>query len=194
MKNEEHRFTDRALRQVVRQRIGKHRMPEGLSDAVMKEIAASAHKPQPRHRRLLTIVAPALSAAALIAILFFLAKPDVQQSGNPADAIAGIEDVRKDSATKDGSQGDSENMQVTIDKKLVAKATGGKAYPQPRPIGKGSEKRSEPEEAADEQYAAETDETVDVELLDIDMDAVQQRGDELRLAMTVMNYELFNME
>ena len=40
---------------------------------------------------------------------------------------------------------------------------------------------------------AATEEQPEVELLDIDMEAVQQRGEDLRLAMAVMNQELFEM-
>ena len=41
---------------------------------------------------------------------------------------------------------------------------------------------------------ATTDEPPQVELLNIDMEAVHQQGEDLRMAMAAMNNELFEME
>lgn len=49
-------------------------------------------------------------------------------------------------------------------------------------------------EAAVEQSAAQTEEPVALPLIDIDMEAVRQQGEDLRMAMAIMNQELLEME
>ena len=55
-------------------------------------------------------------------------------------------------------------------------------------------RKSRPEKIQPQEKSYTTDEPPQVELLEIDMEAVHQQGEDLRMAMAAMNNELFEME
>ena len=129
-----------------------------------------------------------LATAAILAVGFFLWPKGDDEKNKPTVA----EVVQKEKASDYSARIASEPTLPVVPKadKLIA------AHRAPR---KSRPERIKPEEGHDtatpiRQGQGEADEQPQVELLEIDMEAVHQQGEDLRMAMAAMNNELFEME
>lgn len=132
------------------------------------------------------VVLPAVAAA--LAIGFFLWPKEDDGKNEPTVA----EVVQREKASDHSARIASEPTSPIAPKadKLIA------AHRAPR---KSRPERIQPAEGHDaattiRQAHGEADEQPQVELLEIDMEAVHQQGEDLRMAMAAMNNELFEME
>ena len=121
-----------------------------------------------------------MAAAAILAIGFFLWPKE--DDGKKEPTVAEV--VQKEKASDQSARIASEPtlpVAPKADKLIAAHRAPQKSRPE----------RIQPQAESD---IPMTDEQPQVELLEIDMEAVHQQGEDLRLAMAAMNNELFEME
>ena len=121
-----------------------------------------------------------MATAAILAIGFFLWPKD--DAGETEQIVAEV--VQNEKASDPSVSVVSEPISSEApeaDKLIVAHQAPRKSRPE----------RIQPQAESD---IPTTDEPPKVELLEIDMEAVHQQGEDLRLAMAAMNNELFEME
>lgn len=129
-----------------------------------------------------------LTTAAILAIGFFLWPKEDDGKNEPTVAEVVQKEKASDHSARIASEPTS-SVAPKADKLIAAHRAPQKSRPE----------RIKPEEGHDtatpiRQGQGEADEQPQVELLNIDMEAVYQQGEDLRMAMAAMNNELFEME
>lgn len=125
-----------------------------------------------------------LATAAILAVGFFLWPKEDDEKNEPAVA----EVVQNKKASEQPAHplplpkgGELRQVAPKADKLIAAHRAPRKSRPE----------KIQPQEKG---YPPTSDEPPQVELLEIDMEAVHQQGEDLRMAMAAMNNELFEME
>ena len=114
-----------------------------------------------------------IAAGVLLPVCFFLL---VKEDGPKQSRPVVVQQMKPQPPVKEAKP-----LPVTAQKPVALK-------PKPR------KQKPEVVEAAVEQPAAQTEEPAALPLIDIDMEAVRQQGEDLRVAMAIMNQELLEME
>jgi hypothetical protein len=121
-----------------------------------------------------------MAAAAILAIGFFLWPKEDDGKKEPTVAEVVQNEKASDQSVSIASEPISSEV-PKADGLIAARRAPQKSRPE----------RIQPQAESD---IPTTDEPPKVELLEIDMEAVHQQGEDLRLAMAAMNNELFEME
>lgn len=163
-------FTDEQLWDEVLEVLNDNRRE--LTD---EEVASLLHE-----RKVFPLRYVVMAAAAILAIGFFLWPKEDDGKKEPTVAEVVQNEKASDPSVSIASEPISSEV-PKADGLIAARRAPQKSRPE----------RIQPQAESD---IPTTDEPPKVELLEIDMEAVHQQGEDLRLAMAAMNNELFEME
>ncbi len=163
-------FTDAQLWDEVLEVLNDNRRE--LTD---EEVASLLHE-----RKVFPLRYVLMATAAILAIGFFLWPKD--DAGETEQIVTEV--VQEEKASE-------QQMPIVPEPTLSEAPKADKQIAVHRAPRKSSLERIQSQEECD---IPTTDEQPQVELLEIDMEAVHQQGEDLRMAMATMNNELFGME